>query len=604
VLEDADGERSTMPTTSQYDAFRRRWWVRLGTAVGLVVAITALPAPGAHGTPEFGDAATTAGRDGDIAYTRLPDDPDLDHLADFENEIWVTDPAGTGTARLVEGHGPVWSPDGSWLAFQSWVGEGGERTQIHVARADGSDERTLASGAAPSWAPDGQRLAFVERGLVVMGRDGTGTRRLTTARDHGPAWSPRGDRIAFERRLGGGGDAPSGAARDAIFTVAPDGTAVAQLTGHDARDPRQEQAPAWSPDGRQLVFISSRRDGQGCSWPAIVGTDGSDRRDLLGLPCGVESVAWAPKGGRLLVLSQPADGGCDTLSVVDADRAGGDAGRRDLGGLPCYIGGPVWSPDGRSIVLWGGERRGSDPFVTSTGIHVVGADGTGQRQVVRTEAWTPAWQPVASPPDPRIAAACPADEVEPAGFYDILGDTHRSSIDCIAWWGIATGQTPTWYGPAEPVSRGQVARLLAAAITRAGGDLSATPAPRFTDVTGTAFAREIHQLAAAGIVDGVTATTYAPRASISRAQMAKLLVNALEYVRGAPLPPPSADHFRDDDGTALEPYIDAAAEAGLTSGTAPGVFSPAAPVGRGQAASFLALMMSRLVEDGDVTPPA
>lgn len=116
---------------------------------------------------------------------------------------------------------PSYSPDGSELVFARLprVDAPLEDAELYVVRTDGTGERALGSGVAgwsPVWSPDGTRIAFVSYRdhdgascgsgdclpngeLYVVSADGSGLRRLTrsTADDEHPTWSPDGTQIAY-----------------------------------------------------------------------------------------------------------------------------------------------------------------------------------------------------------------------------------------------------------------------------------------------------------------------------------------------------------------------------------------------------------------------
>src|SRR5207245_4525321 len=88
-------------------------------------------------------------------------------------QLWIMDVSTQKSVRVGSekdsGGGPLWSPDGKWLAFQ---GHQGEKGGLFVAKPDGSEVTCLASpegtnsplpgtGKDFTWSPDGKQLAFV-----------------------------------------------------------------------------------------------------------------------------------------------------------------------------------------------------------------------------------------------------------------------------------------------------------------------------------------------------------------------------------------------------------------------------------------------------------
>jgi Tol biopolymer transport system component len=107
---------------------------------------------------------------------------------------------------------PVYSPDGSSIAFDSF-GRDGIIGAVHSMNSDGSGIRQLSEaelgGYAPNWSPDGRQLVFTAKCcnpelsyLVLMKRDGKRVRKLTddqggTFASGRSSWSPQGDAIVF-----------------------------------------------------------------------------------------------------------------------------------------------------------------------------------------------------------------------------------------------------------------------------------------------------------------------------------------------------------------------------------------------------------------------
>lgn len=217
------------------------WRQALGTLV-----VSALVSGALTGTA----AAATPGKNGQIVVERsgvlrIDDDPDT------PTEVVLFDAsASIGNVR--------YSPDGTRVVFQfldDGVGGTG-RTQIGVAKADGTESRRLTSGSGnapqPDWSPDGSRIVFSRESatgdrsrLVVMRADGTAQQPITSVlKDEfhiAPAWSPDGRTIAFTI---------SDPGRIRIDLVRPDGTGRTHLDDSDAT----QAFPDWSPDGRSLAF--------------------------------------------------------------------------------------------------------------------------------------------------------------------------------------------------------------------------------------------------------------------------------------------------------------------------------------------------------------
>jgi TolB protein len=184
---------------------------------------------------------------------------------------------------------PAWSPDGSQLMFSSSMLANPE---LFVIDANSSRPKrvTFSSGAStsPTWNPKtGQTVVFVsDRGgipkLYMMNADGTNTTELDLP-DKGylidPAWSPNGQMIAFSwRRPDGNFD---------IYIMEPTSREIRQIT----RDSGKNERPSWAPDGRHIVFESTR-NGERQIWTMLA--DGSQAHQLT-MNGHNESPNWSPK---------------------------------------------------------------------------------------------------------------------------------------------------------------------------------------------------------------------------------------------------------------------------------------------------------------------
>lgn len=233
-----------------------------------------------------------------------------DHLG---GSLYTRAFAGGEWTRLTSGTAseddPVWSPDGSRIAYQS---NASGTWDIWVIGADGSNPRNLTADSAydlvPTWSPDGSQIAYVSDAsgsvdIWVMDADGSDRVNVTSSdgsfANFDPAWSPDGSSIAFESDRGGTSD---------IYVMTVGGSRVTNLTQSGSGD----QSPAWSPDGSKIAFVSGAR-------LFVMDADGSDVRGIAKSHLGVSDPAWSPDGRHISFTSQ-LDGDWD-LWMVDPDGA-------------------------------------------------------------------------------------------------------------------------------------------------------------------------------------------------------------------------------------------------------------------------------------------
>jgi TolB protein len=184
---------------------------------------------------------------------------------------------------------PSWSPDGSQIVFSSSMAGNPE---LYVTDVNGGRPKRLtnSNGAnmSASWNPKtGQTIAFVsDRGdvpqIYSMNADGTSVSKYDLP-DMGyvidPAWSPNGQILAFSwRRPSGNYD---------IYVM----EAATGKTLEITRDSGRNERPSWAPDGRHIVFESTR-GGSRQIWTMLA--DGSQPHQLTTTGHN-ESPNWSPK---------------------------------------------------------------------------------------------------------------------------------------------------------------------------------------------------------------------------------------------------------------------------------------------------------------------
>lgn len=245
------------------------------------------------------------------------------HVISDEVERWITGTRGIAATRI---------------AFV-------DGTKLKIVDSDGANERTLpTAGAAlsPAWSPTGRTIVYVDaddRGTRIATFDLRTMRpRLLSASTRGlnitPVYTRDGKNIVWAS----GGDAPA----ELVLASANGEDSVS--VPYVGRRGAETTSPSFSPDGKQIVFMSPVP-----LTPQLytMNVDGTGLRLLTPVVPGKRSYRtgpeWSPKGDEIAYQQQAGDFQVWTIRLKDRvmKQLTNEGENED----------PAWAPDGRHLSI-------------------------------------------------------------------------------------------------------------------------------------------------------------------------------------------------------------------------------------------------------------
>ncbi len=290
-----------------------------------------------------------------------------------------------------------WSPDGTMLAFLAHDSKT-DRAQLFVMPMNGGDAIRITDSktgiSSYSWSPDGKQVAYIAQDTVpnpkqikhhedafkvtdnnyevraavqpwhlwVISSTGKNAKRLTSGKwslgaDQGsmskPAWTPDGKSIVFQKFP----DVWEGNAWHSVLGEVNVKTGkISILVSEEG-----SASPEFAPKGGALAFIRPRNGDQNNGFAVYVRNDGKIYDATAALARNFNSFAWMPGGENLLLLGKKG-----TLSSIWEQPLKGNSKVLDLGNIDVNDGSLSVAKNGSFVFTGSTSEHPSELYLMHT----------------------------------------------------------------------------------------------------------------------------------------------------------------------------------------------------------------------------------------------